>query len=92
LLDKHYTRFGVACQHNSGNNLIFFLTGLMGLELIRIVIMDGRHGQAKLDRGTQISTVAGEKSVKKVEKKRKITVDFADLHGFWGEIWPARGG
>jgi hypothetical protein len=40
------------------------LTGLMGLELIRIVFMDGKHGQAKLDRGTQISTVAGEKSRK----------------------------
>jgi hypothetical protein len=36
----------------------------MGLELIRIVFMDGKHGQAKLDRGTQISTVASEKSVK----------------------------
>jgi hypothetical protein len=36
----------------------------MGLELIRIVFMDGKHGQAKLDRGTQISTVASEKSWK----------------------------
>jgi len=36
--------------------------GLTGLELIRIVFVDGKHGQAKLDRGTQISTVAGESS------------------------------
>ena len=36
------------------------------LELIRIVFVVGSHGQAKLDRGTQISTVAGEKSVKNV--------------------------
>jgi hypothetical protein len=32
--------------------------------------MDGRHGQAKLDRGTQISTVAGEKIAKKVKNNR----------------------
>jgi len=37
------------------------------LEQIRIVFMDGRHGQAKLDRGTQISTVAGVKSVEKLQ-------------------------
>jgi hypothetical protein len=55
----------------------FFLTGLMGLELIRIVFMDGKHGQAKLDRGTQISTVAGEKSRKKVKNNR----------GFHGFTW-----
>ena len=42
----------------------------MGLEQIRIVFMDGRHGQAKLDRGTQIPTVADEKIVKKVKNNR----------------------
>jgi hypothetical protein len=42
----------------------------MGLEQIRIVFMVGRHGQAKLDRGAQISTVTGEKSAKKVKNKR----------------------
>jgi hypothetical protein len=46
-------------------------TGLMGLELIRIVFVDGKHGQAKLDRGTQISTVAGEKIAKKVKNLKK---------------------
>ena len=46
-------------------------TGLTGLELIRIVFIEGKHGQAKLDRGTQISTVAGEKIPKKVGKMRK---------------------
>jgi hypothetical protein len=45
-------------------------TKIRRLELIRIVIMDGRHGQAKLDRGTQILTVAGEKIAKKVKNKR----------------------
>ena len=30
------------------------LTGLTGLELIRIVFVEGRHGQAKLDRGTGV--------------------------------------
>jgi hypothetical protein len=59
---------------------------LTGLELIRIVFMDGRHDQAKLDRGAQISTVAGEKSVKKCPK---ITTDFANLHGICEQIYLA---
>ncbi len=36
--------------------------------------------------------VAGVKKCEKSRKKADITTDFADLHGFWGEIWPARGG
>ena len=45
--------------------------GLTGLELIRIVFIEGKHGQAKLGRGTQISTVASEKIAKKVKKGAK---------------------
>ena len=47
-------------------------TGLTGLELIRIVFIEGKHGQAKLDRGTQISTVSGEKMCKKVKNYRRF--------------------
>ena len=40
---------------------------MAGLEFIRIVFIEGKHGQAKLDRCTQITTVAGEKIAKKVK-------------------------
>ena len=44
-------------------------TGLTGFELIRIVFVEGRHGQAKLDRGTGV-VGRGEKMRKKVKNER----------------------
>ena len=43
------------------------------LKLIKIIFIDQRHGQAKLGRGTQISTVASEKIAKTVKNCEKGT-------------------
>ena len=84
LFDKHYTRLGVVCQIKSFS----FSKKFRGY----INSNPAPEGTGLTVRRRASSTFGGWKKCEKSRKKLKITLDFTNLHWFWGEIWAARGG